>query len=246
MFKFLDFKLRFIVAFFHLIFPGICLAIGYVTIYSEMNYINEMIHLFEQFLFSIFSEKTFIDEKELEVFPDPDIVEDCRKDPGLWVELRYSIRKYFIEVLLKRLQWGVSIWFLLAFSLLTYVGVVMITTGTLGFSVSGPWTIVLSPILIFTGFKMMFKLADAHNLHEIQISSAIIWLKNILLGETKHSEIKETDIHSFINLLQVLQTIEYPFQLFYVPITKNLARTLNGYLLSVLTFIISFLFDKYF
>ena len=168
------------------------------------------------------------------------------KDPGLWVELRYSIRKYFIEVLLKRLQWGVSIWFLLAFSLLTYVGVVMITTGTLGFSVSGPWTIVLSPILIFTGFKMMFKLADAHNLHEIQISCAIIWLKNILLGETKQPEIKEADVHRFINLLQVLQTIEYPFQLFYVPITKNLARTLNGYLLSVLTFIISFLFDKYF
>jgi hypothetical protein len=27
------------------------------------------------------------------------LVEDCRKDPGLWVELRYSIRKYFIEVL---------------------------------------------------------------------------------------------------------------------------------------------------
>ncbi len=92
----------------------------------------------------------------------------------------------------------------------------------------------------------MFKLADAHVIHEIQISNAIIWLKNILVGETKQIHLSEEIVHKYIQFFQVLQTIEYPFQIFQVPITKNLARTLNGYLLSVLTFILSFLFGKYF
>jgi hypothetical protein len=235
-----------IVLYLSLISPLFSGIILYIACYVETRSLMETIRFLEQFVYSLFGDESFMRTEVCEVKADQDEIKTlCQKNPVKWIHLRHSVRNYLISMSIRRMQWGVFVLFAIAFSLLTYVGIVMATTGTLGWGVSGPWTIVASPLLIFAASRILLLLTDAHQVHVDQLKNVEIWLKSYFMRQ-KNENKEMLEVEGIILLVESLVDLDRPFEIFSFPITKNLFRTITGYFLSMLTFVLTSLFNKYF